>query len=184
MRYVVAIVILAIIFTLGCQSESKPSGQVSANSTAQKPDEALNTPPSGITLTNDQIEAAFQEKMKELKPNANNASNGPIELKGVNFAPQVDEFMVNKGQKVFDAKCTSCHNLTEKPYKATGFMGITKKRRPEWIMNFTTGIPIDRLTSSGTEQQQLQQCFTRQQSQHLSIPEARDFLELMRHIDQ
>ncbi|MEN0005703.1 MAG: hypothetical protein AAF798_16255 [Bacteroidota bacterium] len=181
MRLLLAIA-AGLLLLVSCQrDEKKPANTTPI--TAQ-PAEQLKAPPSGVTLTNEQIEAAFAEKAKQLEPNANNTSNEPIELKGVNFQPQVNQFMVNKGQKVFDSKCTSCHNLTAKPYKASGFMGITKRREPVWLMNYMTGVPIDRLNVSGSEKNTLLQCYTRQEGQRLSIPEARDFLELMRYIDQ
>jgi mono/diheme cytochrome c family protein len=187
MRYLAIILLFTGSLVWSCQNDSK-STAVNANPPAtnvpQKQEEPLKAPPSGVTLTNEQIEKAFEEKMKELKPNANNATNEPIELKGVNFEPEVNQFMVQKGQKVFDTKCTTCHNLTAKPYKASGLKGITIKRKPVWVMNFITGVPMDRLVTDGKEQATLAQCYTRQEGNRLSIPEARDFLELMRNIDQ
>lgn len=42
---------------------------------------------------------------------------------------------VDSGQKVFETKCTSCHKLTAERAIGPGLLGITKIRRPEWIMN-------------------------------------------------
>lgn len=56
---------------------------------------------------------------------------GPIT--SVTVGP-VDTTMALEGKKIYDSKCTACHNPTQKligpPQK-----GILERRTPEWVMN-------------------------------------------------
>ncbi len=46
----------------------------------------------------------------------------------------IDNELVNKGQEIFEAKCTACHKIGEK-YIGPALAGVTERRAPEWIMN-------------------------------------------------
>ena len=41
----------------------------------------------------------------------------------------------DSGKVVFESKCVSCHKLDDTKLIGPGLAGITKIRRPEWIMN-------------------------------------------------
>ncbi|MFN8165493.1 MAG: c-type cytochrome [Bacteroidia bacterium] len=43
--------------------------------------------------------------------------------------------VADSGKVIFESKCVSCHKLDETKLIGPGLAGITKIRRPEWIMN-------------------------------------------------
>ncbi|GJM35384.1 MAG: hypothetical protein DHS20C18_43850 [Saprospiraceae bacterium] len=122
------------------------------------------------------------EKVKNLKPNAQNESNEPIVVKGVNMGPTINMTMVGKAQFVFNQNCSSCHVLGKSQGDLIGLAGITHKHDPAWIMNMTTGAPIE-LDKDPAKVARLQKCPTRQAGTRLSIERARDFVELVRNMD-
>jgi mono/diheme cytochrome c family protein len=47
---------------------------------------------------------------------------------------ELDQAMADEGKKIYDAKCTACHNINTKmigPPQA----GVLDRRTPEWVMN-------------------------------------------------
>jgi mono/diheme cytochrome c family protein len=47
---------------------------------------------------------------------------------------ELDQTMADEGKKLYDAKCTACHNIKTKmigPPQA----GVLDRRTPEWVMN-------------------------------------------------
>ena len=47
---------------------------------------------------------------------------------------ELDQAMADEGKKLYDAKCTACHNIKTKmigPAQA----GVLDRRTPEWVMN-------------------------------------------------
>lgn len=46
----------------------------------------------------------------------------------------LDSAMARTGMGVFEAKCTPCHKMAER-YVGPALEGVTKRRKPEWIMN-------------------------------------------------
>ena len=47
---------------------------------------------------------------------------------------ELDQAMADEGKKLYDAKCTACHNINSKmigPPQA----GVLDRRTPEWVMN-------------------------------------------------
>jgi mono/diheme cytochrome c family protein len=90
--------------------------------------------------------------------------------------------MVAVGQKVYDVKCASCHKLTDEKLVGPGWAGVTKRRKPEWIMNFVTN--TDEMLSKDAEaMSMLEVCLVRMPNQNLSDEEARASLEHMRAND-
>ncbi|MCX6350627.1 MAG: cytochrome c [Bacteroidetes bacterium] len=47
----------------------------------------------------------------------------------------IEDAVALDGKKIFDAKCTACHNADDKKKVGPGLHGVTKRRLPEWIMN-------------------------------------------------
>ena len=70
-----------------------------------------------------------EEAMKDWK---NNKGIGPI--KSVTLGGDVDQAMVEDGQKVFEELCTACHKVGKK-FIGPAPDGIMTRRTPEWIMN-------------------------------------------------
>ena len=60
-----------------------------------------------------------------------NLGIGPV--KSLEFG-ELDQAMADEGKKLYDAKCTACHNIKTKmigPPQA----GVLDRRTPEWVMN-------------------------------------------------
>jgi len=57
---------------------------------------------------------------------------GPIQSKIELGA--LDNALAQKGEKIFNEKCTACHKIKER-YVGPAIKGVTKRRAPEWIMN-------------------------------------------------
>ena len=93
-----------------------------------------------------------------------------------------DEAMSKEGQKVYDLKCASCHRLDETKLVGPGWQGVTKTRKPEWIMNFITN-PDENLNKDPQAMALLEECLVRMPNQNLSDADARNVLEFMRKND-
>ena len=128
------------------------------------------------------VDPNLEEKVENLKPKPPNVPDQPVELKGVNLTSPLLQSLVRKGEKVYNNKCISCHTLDGTASNAASFAGITKNRRPEWIMNLTTGVDM-KLAESRKEQNKLNTCYTRQAGQRLDVVESRDLLEFLRNND-
>jgi mono/diheme cytochrome c family protein len=90
--------------------------------------------------------------------------------------------MVDEGQKIYDMKCSSCHKLTDERLVGPGWLGVTKRRKPTWIINMITN--VDMMLEKDTEAQKLlEQCLVRMPNQNITEKEARSVLELMRKND-
>lgn len=156
--------LLLIFALLSCKNETKST---------DTPQTATPPPPAEVDLNDPDL----QEKIKNLKPSANN--KGLIEIKGVNMSHPISPAMVNKGKTVFENKCASCHSLGGPAKNASDLSNGLSKRKPEWIMNMTYN-PTVAVWANSSEEATLKQCYTRQPGQALTIEESRDFIELLR----
>lgn len=100
----------------------------------------------------------------------------------VDLAATLDQAMATEGQKVAEVKCTSCHKMTDEKLVGPGWMGVTERRKPEWIMNFITN-PDPMIDKDPEVQAQLEICLVRMPNQGLSDTDARNILEYMRKND-
>jgi len=94
----------------------------------------------------------------------------------------LDQTWVSSGESISSVKCASCHKTTEEKLVGPGWKGVTKRRKPEWIMNFITN-PDPMLDKDPQAQAMLELCLVRMPNQNLSDGEARNILEYMRKID-
>ena len=46
--------------------------------------------------------------------------------------------LIEKGRIIYTTKCMPCHNLDNEKHVGPGWKYITRRRRPEWIMNYIT----------------------------------------------
>jgi hypothetical protein len=123
-----------------------------------------------------------KEAVQNLKPGGN-VPTEPILLRGVNLTDPVHRTMALSGKGVYERKgCNNCHSLGTSVVKAAGFGGITKRRKPEWIMNMTTGVKMT-LDNDPAVNSRLQACPSRHPDTRLSIIESRDILEFYRMND-
>lgn len=90
--------------------------------------------------------------------------------------------LVEEGKKVFELKCTACHKLEER-YVGPALKGITKRRKPEWIMNMILN-PIEMTQKDPIAKQLLSEYLTQMTYQDIKENEARAILEYFRYIDR
>lgn len=100
----------------------------------------------------------------------------------VELGTTLDKAMAEKGLKVAEVKCTSCHKSTDEKLVGPGWKGVTSRRAPEWIMNFITN-PDPMIDKDPELQAQLELCLIRMPNQGLTDDEARSILEYMRQND-
>jgi mono/diheme cytochrome c family protein len=130
---------------------------------------------------NDNTESATSETPSTSDP-AYDAKRGTGKFTNVEITAQLDNAMADKGQKVYDVKCASCHKLTEEKLVGPGWSGVTSRRTPEWVMNFVTNTE-EMLAKDPAAQAQLEICLVRMPNQNLSDEEARSVFEFMRKND-
>jgi mono/diheme cytochrome c family protein len=103
-------------------------------------------------------------------------------IKDVKLETPLDQERVKRGLAIYDMKCQACHKLTDQRIVGPGWKGVTKKRKPEWIMNMITNVDI-MLEKDEEAQKLLELCLMRMPNQNMSIGDARDVLEFMRQND-
>lgn len=109
-------------------------------------------------------------------------TKGIGEVKNVELGSPLDQERVGRGKAIFDMKCSACHKLTDQRLVGPGWKGVTQRRKPEWIMNMITNVDV-MLDSDPEAQKLLELCLVRMPNQNVSIGDARDILEFMRHND-
>ncbi|MEB2328737.1 MAG: cytochrome c [Ignavibacteriaceae bacterium] len=111
---------------------------------------------------------------------ASDTGIGPI--KKIEIPATIDQNLVNKGKEIFEAKCTACHKFDEK-FTGPPLSGVTKKRKPEWIMNMMLN-PVE-MTQKDPEAKRLYQEYLLQMTfQDVTEADARAILEYFRSKDQ
>jgi cytochrome c2 len=109
-------------------------------------------------------------------------SIGIGKYKEVVLTHPLDQNMVQKGKAVYLVKCAACHKLTSEKLVGPGWKGVTDRRKPEWIMNFSTN--TDEMLDKDSDAKALMEiCMVRMPNQHIADDEARGLLEFMRSID-
>ncbi|HYV94913.1 MAG TPA: cytochrome c [Chitinophagales bacterium] len=109
-------------------------------------------------------------------------SKGIGRFKDIQLTHPLDESMVTKGEAIYQAKCYSCHKLTDEKLVGPGWKGVTDRRTPEWILNFITNTSV-MLDSDLVAQAMMATCLVRMPNQSLSDDEAREALEFQRKND-
>lgn len=130
----------------------------------------------------DQKETSTPEPAKPVLPETVREGKGLGEIKHVDLTTELDPSMVKLGKSIVDMKCASCHKITDQRVVGPGFAGVTNRRKPEWIMNMITNTEA-MLTHDPAAQKLLEECLTRMPNQNISIGDARNILEYMRHND-
>ena len=104
------------------------------------------------------------------------------EVKNVTLETPLDQDRVKRGKAIYEMKCSACHKLNDQRVVGPGWAGITKTRKPEWIMNMITNIDV-MLEQDPEARKLLELCLVRMPDQNVSIGDARDILEYMREND-
>jgi cytochrome c2 len=94
----------------------------------------------------------------------------------------IDQNLVKKGKEIFDSKCASCHKLEER-YVGPPLKGVTKRRKPEWIMNMILN-PTEMEQKDPIAKQLLAEYLTQMTFQNVSQEDARAILEYLRSVDE
>ena len=89
---------------------------------------------------------------------------------------------IGRGKAIYEMKCSACHKLTDQRVVGPGWKDVTKKRKPEWIMNMITNVDV-MLDKDPEAQKLLELCLMRMPNQNVSLGDARDVLEFMRQND-
>lgn len=89
---------------------------------------------------------------------------------------------VAKGKTAYEMKCLACHKLDETRIVGPGWSGVTKRRKPVWIMNMITNTEM-MLETDEEAQKLLEMCLVRMPNQNMTEQEAREVLEFMRQND-
>ena len=109
-------------------------------------------------------------------------NRGEGKFHDVKLDPHLNEAMAEKGEKIYDLKCASCHKLSDERLVGPGSKGVTERHKPEWIMNFMTNTDA-MLDKDPKAQAMLEICMVRMPNQNLTDDDAREILEFMREND-
>jgi len=126
----------------------------------------------------------YQEEGSATNAVAQNSdpAKGIGQVTAVTLNTPLEQERVPRGKAIYEMKCQACHKLNDQRVVGPGWAGVTKNRRPEWIMNMVTNTDI-MLDKDPEAQKLLELCLTRMPNQNVSIGDARDILEFMRHND-
>ena len=168
MKHLSIVLVMLAMVTFACNNGNNEvtTGTEETSSTVT-PADASDTPIPGTAVTKEQLE--------DLKPNAN-IPEGEFTVKKVNFAPEISQFMVQKGTRVFDQKCKSCHTLKGTGGTASAFEGMFDRHDPAWVFNMIRNAPVDDIT------RQMKKCPVRSNEGKLEVIDARDLLEAIRSV--
>jgi hypothetical protein len=106
---------------------------------------------------------------------------GPISE--IKLEEKLDWNMVAEGEKSFKAKCMSCHIMSEDKMIGPGLKGVTKRRRPEWIMNQMLN-PMEMVKKDSLSKELFQIYQVQMTDMELSSHEARQILEYFRSTER
>ena len=115
-------------------------------------------------------------------------NNKPDNGKGIGQITEVtlntplEQERVVRGKAIYEMKCSACHQLTDQRVVGPGWKNVTKRRKPEWIMNMVTNVDV-MLDQDAEAQKLLELCLTRMPNQNVSVGDARDVVEFMRQND-
>lgn len=110
------------------------------------------------------------------------AGKGVGQVKEVTLKTPLEQERIGRGQAIYEMKCQACHKLDNQRLVGPGWKDVTKRRKPEWIMNMVTNVDV-MLEQDPEAQKLLELCLTRMPNQNVSVGDARDVLEFMRQND-
>lgn len=116
----------------------------------------------------------------EETPASNAGSKGIGPVNSVTLGA-IDQSMVDRGKKQFEAKCSACHKFEEKVV-GPALQDVTLRRTPEWIMNMILN-PVEMTQKDPIGQELLGEHLTQMTFQNIKEEEAREILEYFRKMD-
>lgn len=93
----------------------------------------------------------------------------------------LDGALADKGKDLFTTKCAACHKIEEK-YVGPALKDVTKRRKPEWIMNMMLN-STEMVQKDPIAKGLLEEFLTPMPIQNLSQEDARSILEFFRRND-
>lgn len=105
-----------------------------------------------------------------------------VKEEDLNLTNPLNAEWVTNGKNIYELKCLACHKLTDEKLVGPGWSGITKRRKPAWIINMITNVDM-MLEQDAEAQKLLEQCLVRMPNQNISSEESRQLLEFMRSND-
>ena len=119
---------------------------------------------------------------QELTKNQPEVHGSMIKAEDVQITNPLNASWVTEGKGIYELKCQACHKLTNEKLVGPGWLGLTKKRKPEWIMNMITNVDM-MLEQDPEAQKLLEECLVRMPNQNLTKEEARKMVEFQRSND-
>jgi cytochrome c551/c552 len=156
------IVIVLLVAILACNSSSDKANQ----------SETTSTPDNSAAKTDTSTSAA----------GGANDKAGVGKFQHVELTHPLDQKMITTGKNVYDLKCASCHKLTDEKLVGPGWKDVTKRRTPEWIMNFVTNTD-EMLEKDAVAKNLYEVCLVKMPNQNLSDDDSRAVLEFQRKND-
>ena len=123
-----------------------------------------------------------ENAVTEAQEHVMDPTKGIGQVKNVRLESPLDQERVKRGLSIYEMKCQACHRTDETRVVGPGWKDVTKRRKPEWIMNMITNVDV-MLEKDEEAQKLLELCLTRMPNQNVSIGDARDILEYMRQND-
>lgn len=106
---------------------------------------------------------------------------GPVQ-EPVELNDKLNEKLINKGEKIFELKCSACHKLDSR-YVGPPLGGITNTRTPAYLMNMMLN-PLEMIQKHPIPKALLGEYATRMTDQNLSREEARAVVEYLASEDR
>ena len=119
---------------------------------------------------------------EELTRNQQEVHGNEVKAEDVQLTTPLNAQWVTEGKATYELKCQACHKLTNEKLVGPGWEGVTKKRKPEWIINMITNVDM-MLETDPEAQRLLEECLVRMPNQNLKKDEARKVLEFQRSND-
>jgi mono/diheme cytochrome c family protein len=161
MKKIMLLGLLSIIMyacNIGCPNDSSKTSTVSA------------TDSSGEKIPNPGAVSSYDSTL------------GAGKFTHVDVKDKLDDAMASVGEVIYGAKCAACHKLTGEKLVGPGWLGVTSRHKPEWIMNFVTNTD-EMLNKDPKAKALLEICLVRMPNQNLADNDARQLLEFMRKND-
>ena len=134
------------------------------------------------STASESTEAASNGNLMADAENMKDDGKGIGPVTSVEVGAAVDAAMASEGEKLFEAKCTACHKVTDEKYVGPGLKGVTQRRKPEWIMNMILN-PTEMTQKDPTAKELLATHLTQMTNQNVTQEDARKLLEYLRKID-
>ena len=122
------------------------------------------------------------EKSATATVNPEHEKKGVGKYSNIELPAKLDVAMAEKGNSVYEMKCSGCHKLTSDKLVGPGWKGVTSRRDAAWVMNFVTNTD-EMLNKDAAAMAMLEECLVRMPNQNLSEADARAVYELMRKND-